>query len=128
MLSSTPFKNYQKFLSDRVRDSCVISYTMNASFLISLVRQGEALVQTVLDISTQKRAQLLLQQHSQKLTATNEELRTTNEELATANEELAGAKAALERLNAQLEERVVARTQELQRAHQEAQLHVDPHA
>jgi len=88
---------------------------------ISLVRQGEALVQTVLDISAQKRAQVLLQQHSQELAVTNEELRTTNEELAAANEERARAKAALERLNGQLEERVVARTQELQRAHQEAQ-------
>jgi predicted nuclease with TOPRIM domain len=90
-------------------------------FLISLIRQGEAIVQTVLDISAQKRAQILLHQHSQELAAANEELQTTNEELAAANEELAQAKAALQRLNAQLEQRVVARTQELQRAQQEAQ-------
>jgi PAS domain S-box-containing protein len=90
-------------------------------FLITLIRQGEALVQTVLDISGQKRAQLLLHQHAQELAATNEELGTTNEELAATNQELGEAKAALEKVNAQLEYRVLLRTQELQRAQQEAE-------
>ncbi|WP_224997813.1 PAS domain S-box protein [Cesiribacter sp. SM1] len=66
-----------------------------------------------------------LQLFQEELQATNEELRASEEELRASNEELLRKEEQLQAWNARLEEKVNARTLELQQARTEAERHRD---